>query len=141
LNLTFSEAVDWATTETETATNSVVTAAWIFVAYSVSINPDAITSTVRFWINNGSSEDSNIASSKVYLDFATSGGYEAFIGTHRTTDITTFAGIFSGFIYSVYIYNSAVTSGAGAYGTDPCTDCLNKSYIEYALDTCDNTSC
>ena len=118
LKMYLADADDFSDIGSATGSDAVPASEWTFVGYSVTLDINAVDSTVRLWTNDSSGTTSPLASYRM-LDSATP--YPAFIGTHRT-DTTTYAGWFKGFVYNFYIYNDPTSTGdQGRYGNTGCT--------------------
>ena len=76
---------DWTTIDFTPGVAGLVVASqtWTLVGYSVHLNDDAVTDTVRIWINDGTTENTVSLSHAHYVDDGTSNGYDAFLGVSR----------------------------------------------------------
>ena len=94
-----------ATGTTENAVNvtNINASAWYFIAISVILNADAITSTVTAKLDGNADSVDSLAN--WFIDNAAPVTYKKFVGTKRGDAPS--AGRFGGFIYGIWIENVA----------------------------------
>ena len=93
---------NFATRETEAVTVSLGSDTWYFVAAGVRLNTDASTAEVRIYQQTDVAIHTT-SSSYYYLDDATA--YKAVVGAERTSDLSTYRNLFTGFVYGIWIEN------------------------------------
>ena len=95
---------DTATTNNTESTASIGSDTWVFVAGGLKLNPDAVTATVNFKIDNAADVTITTSSGTYFVDDVTT--YKAYLGAERTSDQTSFGEYYTGFMYTMYIENT-----------------------------------
>jgi hypothetical protein len=86
LNATLAKPSNVAVRDNKVGTGVIVVKTWTFVAVAISLNTDALTSTVNFKVNNETNDTATFGSGHYFLDSITA--YNAYIGSYRTATAT-----------------------------------------------------